>query len=225
MRISLCLLTWDEAHGCRSVLPALDLSAFFEVFALDAGSTDGTIELLQEAGIKVVPQQQRSYNAAYREALEYFTGESIIFFHPKGTISTESLLPMQEFLGQGNDLVVASRMLDHSVNEEDDGFWRPRKWFGQGLALAASLRWNRSKVNRVSDPLHGYRGCSRAFADTLQLRSSGVTADLEMVAHAYKTGSRVAEYPVHESGREIGDSHFPAWKTGRRLISYLLWGS
>jgi len=220
--ISLCLLTWNEIHGCQQVIPNLPQGLFSDVFALDGGSTDGTIEYLTSAGIAVVPQVKRSYNAAYIEAIEHYRGDGIVFYHPKGTVDEASLPLVHEELQQGIDLVIASRMLPASRNEEDDQLIRHRKWFGQGLAAAASIRWNRSGIARISDPLHGYRGCSRSFTDSLTLRESGVTADLEMVRHAYALGCKVSEIPVDESEREVGGTHFPAFKTGRELIGYLL---
>ena len=219
--VSLCLLTWNEIHGCEQVVPNLPQGLFTEVFALDGGSTDGTIEYLEGAGISVVRQQARSYNAAYIEAIAHFSGDAIVFYHPKGTIDEASLPLVHAELVAGKDLVIASRMLPSSSNEEDDQLIRHRKWFGQGLALAASMRWNRAHVPRITDPLHGYRGCSRSFTNGLHLRPSGVTADLEMVHHAYATGALVSEIPVDESEREIGGTHFPAWKTGKSLLGYL----
>jgi hypothetical protein len=56
----------------------------------------------------------------------------------------------------------------------------------------------------------------------LKLLPTGVTADLEMVRHAYKTGAAVSEVPVDESEREIGGTHFPAYSTGKALMRYLL---
>jgi len=220
--ISLCLLTWNEIHGCEQVIPNLPQGLFAEVFALDGGSTDGTVEYLTAAGITVVPQVKRSYNAAYVEAIGHYSGNGIVFYHPKGTVDEASLPLVHAELVAGRDLVIASRMLPSSKNEEDDQLIRHRKWFGQGLALAASMRWNRRGVPRISDPLHGYRGCSRAFTDGLRLRPGGVTADLEMVHHAYETGASVSEISVDESEREIGGSHFPAWKTGKALVRYLI---
>lgn len=219
--ISLCLLTWNEIHGCRLVIPNLPQGLFTEVFALDGGSTDGTVEYLHQEGIAVVPQARRSYNAAYIEAIEHYSGDGLVFYHPKGTVDEASLPLVHAELEAGRDLVIASRMLPQSKNEEDDQLIRHRKWFGQGLALAADLRWNRGRLPRLTDPLHGYRGCSRSFTDSLQLRPSGVTADLEMVKHAYTTRASVSEIPVDESEREIGGTHFPAWKTGKALVRYL----
>lgn len=222
MSTALCLLVWNEAHGCQEELPKIDFSIFDQVFAIDGGSTDGTVEILQEAGINVHQQRKPSYNAAYIDALNTFTTDSIILYHPKGTIDPQSLNIMVSLLEQGNDLVIASRMIAGAINEEDDQLIRHRKWFGEGLALASSLRWNRKKMRKISDPLHGYRGCSRAFADSLQLRPRGVTGDLEMVHHAYSTGARVAEFPIQENVRPEGTTHFPAYRTGKQLIKYLL---
>lgn len=220
--ISLCLLTWNELHGCQQVVPTLPRDLFTEIFAVDGGSTDGTIEYLESAGIVVVTQRRRTYNAAYLEALNHFTGDAIVFYHPKGTVDEATLPDLVSALNKGADLVIASRMLPASRNEEDDRLIRHRKWFGLFLAQAASLRWNRSRMAVISDPLHGYRGCSRAFISGLKLANTGVTADLEMIRHAYETRALVLEVPVDESEREAGGTHFPAFKTGRDLIRYLL---
>lgn len=220
--VALCLLTWNELHGCRQVIPNLPRDLFAQIFALDGGSTDGSIEFLESQGIEVVHQRARSYNAAYIEAIGHYSADAIVFYHPKGTVDEASLPRIVDELSAGADFVVASRMLPTSTNEEDDQLIRHRKWFGQGLAMAASARWNRSGMPRLTDPLHGYRGCSRAFTDSLVLRPTGVTADLEMVRHAYVTGARVSEIPVDESEREVGGTHFPALKTGKALLRYLV---
>ncbi len=222
MSTALCLLVWNEAHGCQVELPQIDFTHFDQVFAIDGGSTDGTIEILEQAGISVHQQSKPSYNVAYIDALNTFSTDSIVLYHPKGTIDPGSLGTMVNLLNQGNDLVIASRMMPGAINEEDGKLLRHRKWFGEGLALAASMRWNRNKQKRISDPLHGYRGCSREFADTLILRPKGVTADLEMVRHAYGTCSRIAEFPIQEDVRAEGTTHFPAYKTGKQLIKYLI---
>ena len=222
MSTSLCLLVWNEAHGCAVELPKIDFSLFDHVYAIDGGSTDGTIELLSNAGIEVRKQSQSSYNAAYVDALNSFDTNSVVLYHPKGTIDPKSLSTMVDLLNMGNDLVIASRMMPGAVNEEDNRIIRHRKWFGLALAVASSIRWNRSNTERITDPLHGYRGCTRSFADSLHLRSTGVTADLEMIQHAYNSKARVAEFPVKESRRVRGTTHFPAYKTGKELIKYII---
>ena len=47
MKISLCLIVRNELEGCKVDVPNLPFSEFDEVFAIDGGSTDGTIEYLK----------------------------------------------------------------------------------------------------------------------------------------------------------------------------------
>ncbi|MHC5019740.1 MAG: glycosyltransferase, partial [Planctomycetota bacterium] len=86
MKLSLCLLTWNELAGCTMDLPRLPLDAFEEVFAVDGGSDDGTVEFLEAAGVAVHQQDAPGYNAAYHSAFRHCTGDALIVYHPKGTI-------------------------------------------------------------------------------------------------------------------------------------------
>lgn len=221
--VSLCLLTWNEVDGCRLLVPHIPTSLFHEILAIDGGSGDGTAEYLSGEGIMTIRQSQPSYNAAYIEAFQNFSGDAIIFFHPKGTIEVSSLAEMVTCLQQGADLVIASRMLTGARNEEDGRIFPYRKLFGVLLAFVAALRWGGTSRPLVTDPLHGYRGMSRDFIESLSLHSQGVTADLEIVRQAYKGGVEVKEIPVVEIAREHGSTHFPAFKTGRKLLRLLLW--
>ena len=56
MRLTMCLLTWNELAGCENDVPHLPLDEFDEVYAIDGGSKDGTIEYLRGRGITVHPQ-------------------------------------------------------------------------------------------------------------------------------------------------------------------------
>jgi len=223
VRVSLCLMTRNELAGCRATVPAIP-GGFFEVFAVDGGSDDGTVPFLERSGVAVVAQQKPGYNGAYVTALDHFRGDAVVFFHPKGTIDPATLSPMRDLLERGADLVIANRNMRGARNEEDAGLLRPRKWFVLGLSVLAAARWRADRRTlRTSDVLHGYRGLSRRFAEGLRLEhASSVTADLEIVRHAYLTSARIAELPVVESARALGATNFPAWPTGKRLLRYLL---
>ena len=39
MRISLCLVTWNELQGCQIDVPQLPRDHFDEIYAVDGGST------------------------------------------------------------------------------------------------------------------------------------------------------------------------------------------
>ena len=220
LRISLCLLTWNEIDGCRQDVPALPLQAFDEIFAIDGGSTDGTVDYLTERGIPVFQQETRTYNGAYLSAFRHCSTDALVIFHPKGSIDPSVLLAFRLYFEQGCDLVIASRLIPGSVNEEDHRLLRPRKWFVRGLALIAALFWKRDG-SITWDVLHGCRGMGRQAFDLIEPLPQGVSIDLEMVVRAYRYKLRRAEFPVVEKPRPSGDTHFKAWPTGKALLRYV----
>ena len=220
LRLSLCLLTWNERAGCEVDVPLLPLTAFDEVYAVDAGSKDGTREYLEAQGITVHKQPVRGYNQAYLHAFRTCTTDALVLFHPKGSIDPAELLRFRPLFAEGYDLIIASRLLKGARNEEDDRLWRPRKWFVRGLGLLAAVLWRR-RGHRVQDVLHGFRGMRREAFFAIQPLAEGVSIDLEMVVRAYRAGLRAIEFAVIEQRRLSGATHFKAFHTGKRLLAYL----
>jgi len=219
--LSLCLLTWNEIEGCRLDVPRIP-PIFDRIFAIDNNSTDGTVEFLNKVGIEVIKQDSKGYNGAYIDAISQSKNSSIIFFHPKGTINVESLEMAAEEMRSGVDFLLASRNSRGAENEEDSKTLKPRKWFVIFIALISKIRWGLSSGVFIDDPLHGYRGLSSHFMKTLELRENAVTADLEMVKHAYKESFEIQVIPVRESSRINGATHFPAISTGKKILKYIL---
>jgi len=220
VRLSLCLLTWNEIDGCKQDVPLLPLDAFEEVFAIDGGSKDGTIEYLTERGITVHQQETRTYNGAYLSAFRHCTTDALVLFHPKGSIDPAVVLKFRSYFEQGHDLVIASRIIAGAVNEEDSKLFRPRKWFVRGMAMIAALLWKRQGP-LLWDVLHGCRGMRREAFTLIEPLPQGVSIDLEMVARSYRFGLRGVEFPVEEKPRPSGQTHFKAWPTGKALLRYM----
>lgn len=221
MRVSLCLLTWNELEGCKHDVPLLPRFAFDEVFAIDGGSTDGTVEYLESQGIPVHRQTLPGYNGAYISAFRQCATDALTLFHPKGSIIPTELRKVRPLLEQGYDLVVASRMIPGAVNEEDDRLIKPRKWFVLALAMISSLMWRR-EGNPVWDVLHGFRAMRKEAFLAISPLELGLSIDLEMVVRSYRRRLRRIEFAVMERPRLHGDTHFKAFATGKKLIGYLL---
>ena len=117
MNIALCLLTWNEIEGCRYDVPRLKFDAFDEIFAIDKGSTDGTVEYLELQGIVVYKQDIPTYNGAYFCAFQHCRSDALILFHPKGSIDPDETLKFRSYFEQGYDLVVASRIISVDMSK------------------------------------------------------------------------------------------------------------
>jgi glycosyltransferase involved in cell wall biosynthesis len=220
MRISLALVVWNELEGCRIDVPHLPRDAFDEIYAIDGGSTDGTIAYLEAQGITVHRQPKRGLNAAYVHANRVSTADAVVVYFPKGTTPVGDLLRFRPLFEAGNDLVVASRQIAGSVNEEDGGLIRPRKWLVRALSVLAALVWKHEGY-RIRDVLHGFKGWMRPAFARMHVLEHGLSIDIEMVVRSYKLRMRRTEFPTREIARAHGQTHFRIWPTGKKLLAYL----
>ena len=131
MTIALCLITWNEIDGVRHDIPLIDRSQFEQIYCIDGGSTDGTVEFLEEQGIPVFRQTAKGLNQACIDGVNHCNCDAFVFFHPKGTIPVEDTYRFRKLFEEGFELVVGSRMMKDSVNEEDGHILKPRKQLGQ----------------------------------------------------------------------------------------------
>lgn len=220
MTIGLCLLVYNELEGCKLDIPLIRLDHFDEVFAVDGGSTDGTAEYLREMGIEVRVQPRRGYNAAYIHAFNTSVSDALVFFHPKGTIHPDQTLVFRDYFASGFELVIASRIIKGSQNEEDHKIFKPRKWFVVLLGMVAGLIWRREGVF-IWDVLHGFRGITRTSFRAMEPLEHGLSIDLEMVVRFYRKKLKRIEFPVQESSRVSGVTHFKPFPTAIRLFRYM----
>jgi hypothetical protein len=220
VKVSLVLVVRNELQGCQEDVPRLPIDSFHEVFAVDGGSTDGTREYLESAGVTVHQQPKRGLNAAYVHANNVATGDAVVVYFPKGTLPVEDVLKFKQLFEAGNGLVVASRQIAGSTNEEDVKMLRPRKWAVLGLALVAALVWRR-EGHFVRDVLHGFKGWTKEAFSQMDVLDDGISIDIEMVVRSYKLRIQRCEFPTKESARTYGTTAFRAWPTGKRLLVYL----
>jgi hypothetical protein len=218
---ALCFIVFNEAQGCVLDVPRIDLTQFDQVYAVDGGSTDGTVETLTRFGVRVFKQKQGSLNAAYREAVEACECDNLLIFFPKGTLDLTILKAMRDRLAAGTELVIASRLIQGGRNEEDRQFFRPRKTGIKALALFSALVWRRNGP-MVWDVLHGVKGFTKQAFLRMNPTPQGVSIDLEMVVRSYRLSISRCEVPVVEEARSFGDSRFKILPTGIQLARYLL---
>lgn len=222
MTVGLCLLTWNEIAGCKHDVPLIDRSKFEQIYCIDGGSTDGTVEYLREQGIEVYPQTAKGLNRACKDGADRCRCDAFVFFHPKGSVPVEDAYRFRTYYEQGYEFVVASRMMKESRNEEDGKILKPRKWFVLGLGLAAKLLFQK-EGNTVWDALHGFRGMTVEAFRRCDISDRSPSVDIEMVCRSYKLRIRRIEFPTRESARLAGETHFKAFSTGKKLLRYLVW--
>jgi len=221
VKVSLCLIVWNELEGCKKDVPRLPRDEFDEIYAIDGGSTDGTVEYLDCQGIAVHRQPKPGLNAAYVHAVERATCDAVVVFFPKGTIDPKCVSDIRHKLQSGYELVIASRNIKGGRNEEDQKLLRPRKWGVMLLALVAAAIWRREGL-WVRDILHGVKGFTIEGFKRMGISDEGLTIDLEMTTRSYRHRISRIEIPVQEGHRTTGTTHFKIIPTAKKLGKFML---
>lgn len=220
MKIALCILTYNEIECVRKIIPPLETSIFDEVFAVDGGSTDGTLEVYKEYGIRVVSQTSRGRGEAFLLAEKATDADAIVYFSPDGNEDPNDFKHFREHLENGADIVIASRMMKGAFNEEDPSWWRPRKWVNKTFNFIANLFWNRTGTY-VTDSINGYRAMRKGILSQLKQDAIGYTIEYQNTIRAMKTKLKIVEFPTHEGERIGGQTKAHSLKTGLHFLRCL----
>jgi glycosyltransferase involved in cell wall biosynthesis len=196
-------------------------AGFSESFVVDGDSKDDTRRVFEERGIRVIRQAKPGLGAAMLEARSNCSTEGLVFFHPDGNEDPADLMVIRAFLATGRSFVVASRMIQGAVNEEDAHLFRPRKWANRLLGFTANVIWG-SRRNRTSDVTNGLRGITCAAWDAMGLDSTDLTMDFQMVIRALKRNITITEFPTREGSRMAGATNFKSLDTGIAELK-LIW--
>lgn len=222
MKISLVILTLNEIDGVRDVVPRIPRDSVDEILAVDGGSTDGTREFFAEQGIRVVEQRSKGRGEAFRIALEEATGDALIFFSPDGNEDPADIPKFRPLLERGHHVVIASRMMRGARNEEDDHWFRPRKWANNAFNILANIIFRRTGP-WISDSINGFRAVTKQAFTLLALDGQGYTIEYQMTIRAFKHRLKIAEFPTHEGQRVGGETKASSLPTGWRFLKLLAW--
>ncbi len=219
MKVGLVILNRNEEEALPTILPQIPLDAVDVCFAVDGNSTDGSRGILAQHGVEILEQTSRGRGEAFRQAFLH-AGDSIdalIFFSPDGNEDPEDIPNFRPLLEVGADVVIASRMMEGATNEEDTGWFRPRKWANIVFNWMAYLTWGRGQP-RVTDGINGFRAITTGAWRALSLDGSGYTIEYQSTIRAYKERLHIEEFPTKEGHRIGGESNAKAVDTGLRFL-------
>jgi glycosyltransferase involved in cell wall biosynthesis len=220
-KVALVFITKNEVEGLTAILPLINLNQFAQVYAIDAKSTDGTVEAFKKYSIRVFQQSIPGLGGATLEARYHCKTDAMLFFHPDGNENPKDLFKFIDYLNLGYEFIIASRMIKGGYNEEDASVFKFRKWANLGFALVANFIFG-SRNCRVTDVVQGFRAITCEAFDRLQLDQTNCTIDYQMVIRALKARLRIVEFPTKEGKRIGGATNFASIPTGIAEVKMLL---
>ncbi len=188
-----------------------------EVIVADNGSTDGSIQIAEERGARVVRVPERGYGAALRAGITAARGSFIVMGDADDSYDFTDVPRFVEKLREGYEVVVGNRFRG---GIKPGAMPRLHKYFGNpGLTALLNTFFHA----RIGDSYCGMRGFTRALYDRLDVRSTGMEFALEMIIKAAQIDARITEIPIILWPDKRGRApHLRSFRDGWRSLRFML---
>jgi glycosyltransferase involved in cell wall biosynthesis len=188
-----------------------------EVLVSDNGSTDGSQQIAESCGARVVHVAERGYGSALIGGIRASRGRYIIMGDADDSYDFSALGPMLRKLRGGHELVMGNRFKG-SVMPGAMPFHH--KYLGNPVLTFIGRLFFRSPVR---DFHCGLRGFNRESIIGLDLRTTGMEFASEMVVKASLHKLNLCEVPITLSRDGRGrPPHLRSWRDGWRHLKFLL---
>ena len=214
-----CLNEAETLERCvRRAVETLAASGLAgEVLVADNGSTDGSQEIAERAGARVVPVPERGYGAALLGGIAAARGRYVVMGDADDSYDFGDVPAFVARLEEGHDLVMGSRFQGRI---EPGAMPFLHRWLGNPVLSFLGRLFFRVPI---SDFHCGIRGFRKEAIDRIGLRTTGMEFASEMVVKATLFGLRIGEIPVtlRKDGRSR-PPHLRTWRDGWRHLRFLL---
>jgi glycosyltransferase involved in cell wall biosynthesis len=214
-----CLNEAESLEPCirkaQGAIEALGIDG--EVLIADNGSTDGSVELAESLGARVVHVEAKGYGSALQGGFAAARGKYILMGDADGSYDFAHLPRFVEKLDEGYQLVMGNRFAGGIA----PGAMPPiHRYFGNpGISWMGRLFFGAS----TGDFYCGLRAFRRDVLGELNLQSPGMELGVEMVAKAALYGLRVADVPTTLSpDLRSRPPHLRTWRDGWRTLRFFL---
>ena len=185
-----------------------------EVVVADNGSTDGSPQLAEGAGARVVHEPRKGYGSAYLAGFQAARGEYIVMADADLTYDFGEIPRFVSELQDGAELVMGDRM----DNIHPGAMPWLHRYVGNPVLTGTLNLFFRTGVK---DAHCGMRALRRDVLPRLDLRTTGMEFASEMVIRAAKEKLDIRQFPIEYHPRG-GESKLSSFRDGWRHLRFLL---
>lgn len=211
--LSIVLPCHNEARGLARLLP--ELACAFpeaEILVVDDGSSDDSVDVARDAGVRVVSHPYNMGNgAAVKTGARNARGSVLVFLDADGQHSPADISRLLEPLEHGYDMVVGAR---------DP---RTQASMLRGLANRVyNLMASYMTGMHITDLTSGFRAVkAQHFRRFLYLLPNGFSYPTTITMAFFRSGLGVRYISIKASKR-IGKSHIRLWHDGLRFVGVII---
>ncbi|MEQ1861078.1 MAG: glycosyltransferase family 2 protein [Chthoniobacteraceae bacterium] len=191
-----------------------------EVLIADNGSTDGSIELAEKNGARVVRVAAKGYGNALRGGIEAARGRWILMGDADASYDFGEAPRFVGKLREGCDLVMGCRLPKGGGTIMPGAMPWKNRWLGNPVLSFLGRLFFRTPIR---DFHCGLRALTSDAYARMELKTTGMEFASEMVMKASLFGMKLAEVPItlHPDGRSR-PPHLRPWRDGWRHLRFML---
>lgn len=188
-----------------------------EIIIADNGSVDGSQEIAERAGARVVHIESKGYGSALMGGIEAAQEEFIIIGDADDSYDFSNLQDFVNALDEGYDLVMGNRFQGGIMPGAMPFLHR---YLGNPVLSWLARLFFRSNVRDFHCGLRGFR---KEAILSLNLQTTGMEFASEMIVKATMKGLKIKEVPtiLYPDGR-TRPPHLRTWSDGWRHLRFLL---
>lgn len=190
---TLLIFTLNEIDGMKFIMPKINKSWVDRILVVDGGSTDGTIEYMDENNIEYFIQKEAGTGAAFCESLDRIDTDYVIVFSPDGNSMPERIPNLTNFC-RFFDIVIVSRYKCYAKSFDDDKLTSFGNWMFTKL-------FNFLYRTSLTDVLVMYRAYNVKRLKELSPTAESDAFGTQVLARAIKKDYRILEISGDEPKR------------------------
>lgn len=216
-RSDVCVLlpTLNEAETIGEVIDGFRAEGFEHVLVVDGDSTDGTREIAEDNGARVITQSGSGKGQAVREAVEHIEKPYVLMADGDGTYRPDDADQMLDPIFDGRaEHVIGNRFADM----EEGAMTRLNRIGNRLINRMFSVIHGRN----LQDILSGYRAFTRESFERFTLEADGFTIETELAVECVRRGVSTEIVPIRYEARPGGsETNLHPLKDGGRILVML----
>jgi len=218
-----CLNEADTLETCirkaQTAIAEFGLSA--EVIVADNGSTDGSLEIAERLGARVVHVEAKGYGSALMGGIAAARGRYVLMGDADDSYDFLEIPKFVTKIREGYDLVQGCRLPSGGGTVMPGAMPPLHRWWGNPMFSAMVRSWFRAPIH---DVYCGMRVFTKSLYNRLDQRCTGMEFATEMIIKASLYQERIAEIPItlHPDGRKSHPPHLRTFRDGWRTLRFFL---